>query len=345
MALRKKRDTRASAAIRHGDKIALDPDNGFYPYYLQFLQFTETTCSQDTVKRRESALRRFIVWCDDRDLPSPREITKPILQRYQRYLFYYRKADGQPLSVGTQNSMLTPIKSFFKWLCQENHILMNPASELILPRKPRRLPKTILHADEINQVFTTMDIHTPSGLRDRAILETLYSTGMRRMELVNLSVYDIDIRRGAVWIREGKYQKDRFIPIGTQALHWIEAYQEKARPALVIEPDSGIVFLSDYGEAFKRDQLSALVKRYLTRAGIETRGSCHLFRHACATHMLENGADIRFIQQMLGHEDLNTTEIYTRVSIEKLKAIHAATHPGSQSHATASTETSPLFTR
>ncbi|PCH62787.1 MAG: hypothetical protein COC09_02915 [Gammaproteobacteria bacterium] len=168
---------------------------------------------------------------------------------------------------------------------------------------------------------------TVSGVRDRTMIETLYNTGMRRMELVNLTLYDIDYRRGAVWIRQGKNQKDRFIPIGNSALSWITKYQDDARAELVLEPDNGTLFLTDYGERFKRDALSNLVKRYLIKAGITTLGSCHLFRHACATHMLENGADIRFIQQLLGHEDLSTTEIYTHVSIDILKAIHQATPP------------------
>lgn len=329
MPLRDKRNTQASIRARQALKVDISR-SGFYPYYKQFLSVTETTCSKDTLKRRESALRRFISWCDERDLNQPQDITRPILERYKRYLFYYRKPDGQALSTGSQQVMLTPIKTFFKWLCTENMILYNPASELAIPKKPKRLPKTILHAQEIEAVLNNIDIQSISGLRDRAIIETLYSTGMRRMELVNLTVYDIDTRRGAVWIRQGKNQKDRFIPIGEQALHWIDLYQNESRPELVIEPDTGILFLTDYGEAFKRDQLSTLVKRYLKKANITATGSCHLFRHACATHMLENGADIRFIQQMLGHEELTTTEIYTQVSIDKLKDIHQATHPGNR---------------
>jgi len=321
MPLRKKRNTRVANKIRQGISEAV-PHNGFYAYYRAFLRDTETTCSQDTIKRRESALRRFIVWCGERDLQQPHDITKPILERYKRHLYYYRKSNGDPLSTGSQHTLLTPLRAFFRYLAKENHILYNPASELDIPKKPKRLPKAILHQDEINDVLNTIDVTTVSGIRDRAMIETLYSTGMRRMELVNLTLYDIDYRRGAIWIREGKYQKDRFVPIGDNALSWIVNYQEQARSDLVMEPDKGILFLTDYGEA-----LSNLVKRYLTRAGITTLGSCHLFRHACATHMLENGADIRFIQQLLGHEDLSTTQIYTQVSIDKLKAIHRATHP------------------
>ena len=235
--------------------------------------------------------------------------------------------------------MLTPIRSFFKWLTRENHILYNPASELEIPKKPKRLPKAILQLDDIENVLSQTDIETVQGIRDRAMIEVLYSTGIRRMELVKLSIYDVDVKRSIVYIREGKGNRDRVIPIGERALAWLEKYKLEVRPELIVEPDKGILFISDYGEPFKRDQLTHIVKKYLIRAGIDVVGSCHLFRHACATHMLDNGADIRFIQAMLGHDDLNTTEIYTRVSIEKLKAVHQATHPATKNSSSITIET------
>lgn len=302
--------------------------SGMFPYLQAFLEWTEVKgFSKDTLLRRQSSLRRFIVWCDERDLHTPQEITKPILERYQRYLYYYRKADGQPLTFGSQHVMLTPIKTFFKWLTKENHILYNPASELELPQKPKRLPKTILPIEDIEAILSQPDIETVAGLRDRAIMELLYSTGIRRMELVKLTVYDLDTRRSTLMICEGKGRKDRLLPIGQRALAWVEKYQQEARPSLVTGKDNGVLFLTDPGQPFRRGALGGRIKRYIRSAGIEVEGSCHLFRHAMATHMLENGADIRFIQAMLGHEDLSTTEIYTRVSIEKLREIHAATHP------------------
>jgi integrase/recombinase XerD len=306
-----------------------------FPYMQAFLEWTEVKgFSRDTYLRRRAALRRFIVWCSERELHTPQEITKPILERYQRYLYYYRKADGQPLTFGSQNVMLTPIKTFFKWLTKENHILYNPASELELPQKPKRLPKTILPVDDIEAILSQPDIGTAAGLRDRAIMELLYSTGIRRMELVKLTVYDLDTRRSTLMIREGKGRKDRLLPIGQRALAWVEKYQQDARLTLVTGKDDGTLFITDQGTPFRRGALGGRIKRYIRAAGIEVEGSCHLFRHAMATHMLENGADIRFIQVMLGHEDLSTTEIYTRVSIEKLRQIHALTHPADRPKAT-----------
>jgi len=164
-------------------------------------------------------------------------------------------------------------------------------------------------------------------LRDRALLETLYSTGMRRLELANLKLYDLDTERGTLMIRQGKGKKDRVIPIGDRAAAWVEKYVQDGRTHLVVEPDDGTVFLSNAGEPFSLDHLSDLVRVHVDAAQIGKRGACHLFRHTMATLMLENGADIRYVQAMLGHADLKTTQIYTQVSIRHLKQIHSATHP------------------
>ena len=322
MALRRKKHnsrTRFKREIEH---------NGFYPYFSRYLSMCEVQqVSKDTIRRRDSALRRFIEWCDDRGLDDPRSITKPILERYQRYLYHYRKDNGEPLSIGSQNVVLTPIKSFFKWLTQENYLLYNPASELVLPKKPKALPRNILTVEEVITILDQPDTATAEGIRDRAILETLYATGIRRSELVNLKEYEIDYSRQTVFVKEGKYNKDRYLPLGERALQWIQHYQQEVRDQLLIDHQEEHLFLTDYGAPFTGGYLGGLVKRYITQAGFTLSGSCHLFRHAMATHMLENGADIRFIQAMLGHVDLSTTEIYTRVSIEKLREIHAATHP------------------
>ena len=128
-------------------------------------------------------------------------------------------------------------------------------------------------------------------------------------------------------MREGKNRKDRYLPLGERALYWINRYQQKVRPMLLIDHQEKRLFLTDYGEPFNGGYVGGLVKRRIKEVGIDKPGSCHLFRHAMATHMLDNGADIRFIQAMLGHADLSTTEVYTRVSIEKLSDIHRATHP------------------
>ena len=282
--------------------------------------------SGQTVKARRMILRRFIVWCEERGLSHPADITKAVLERYQRHLYYYRKSDGQPLSLGSQSAALVPLKSWFKWLARENHILYNPASELNVPKVSRQLPRSILSIQDVEALLQEAQPSTPYGLRDRAMLELLYSTGLRRMEITGLSLYDLDVSRQVLFVREGKGRKDRVVPIGDRALAWVERYLLQARPQL-IAVERQALFVTDYGEPVNMEYVGNRVKRYMKSAGIHRTGSTHLLRHACATHMLEAGADVRVLQALLGHTDLSTTEIYTHVSIEHIKAIHAATHP------------------
>jgi integrase/recombinase XerD len=305
------------------------PGAGFAPYVSEFLDWSLTAgYSPTTVKARERALVYFSRWCDERGLTSPQEVTLPIIERYQRWLYHYRKEDGGVLTFQTQHGRLIPIKAFFKWATRARHLLYNPASELILPRLGRRLPRHVLTAAEAEQVINATDLTKAVGIRDRAILETLYSTGIRRTELIRLTLHDIDIGRGTLFIRQGKGKRDRMIPIGARACSWVDKYLTEVRPEFVMEPDCGTLFISRYEHgALHPDFLTTLVRGYVEASGIGKRGSCHLFRHAMATLMLENGADIRFIQAMLGHANLNTTEVYTQVSIMKLKAVHELTHP------------------
>ena len=286
-----------------------------------------TNYSERTVENRHLYLSYFILWAEDRGITRPSEVTKPVLERYQRSLYQHRKKDGQPLSFRSQHSRLVPIRAWFKWLARNNHILFNPASELELPRLERRLPKHVLTIREAELVIAVPKVAEPLGLRDRAILETLYSTGIRRMEVIGLKLYDMDVDRGTVMIRQGKGKKDRMVPIGERALAWIDCYITEVRPRLVADPNDTTLFLTHLGEAFTANRLTQMVRDYVDAADIGKRGACHLVRHTMATLMLENGADVRFIQAMLGHAKLETTQIYTQVSIRKLKEIHTATHP------------------
>jgi integrase/recombinase XerD len=261
---------------------------------------------------------------------APRDITRPILQRFQRVLFYARKDDGSPLTLSTQHTRLVFIKQFFLWLTKNNYLLSNPASGMELPKVEKRLPKHILTGGEVEKVMAQADLSKPNGIRDRAILETFYSTGVRRRELARIKLVDLDIERGTVMVRQGKGRKDRMIPIGERATAWIEKYIMEVRPGYAVEPDDGTLFLSHWAGPLSVHNLSSLVARYVDAAQIGKKGGCHLFRHAMATLMLEGGADIRFIQAMLGHVKLTTTEIYTHVSIKKLKEIHTMTHPAAR---------------
>ncbi len=283
--------------------------------------------SEATVRNRGHYVGEFIKWCAERSLARPCEVTKPILERYQRWLYHYRKDNGQPLSFPSQNQHLIPVRAFFKWLCRFNHLLANPAADLELPRAEKRLPKHILTAAEVERVLALPPVADPLGLRDRALLEVFYSTGMRRMEAIHLKLYDLDAERGTVMVRQGKGKKDRMIPMGARAFAWVARYVDEARPKLANVPDDGTLFLTNLGTPFEAGRLTQLVRDYVDAAETGKRGSCHLFRHTMATLMLENGADVRFIQQQLGHAELSTTQIYTQVSIRMLKEVHTRTHP------------------
>jgi integrase/recombinase XerD len=174
------------------------------------------------------------------------------------------------------------------------------------------------------------------------MLELLYGSGMRRSELVHLQLGDVDLGAGTVFVRQGKGRRDRYIPMGASAAHWLKRYCAEVRPMIAghvassvagvngaAPSTSWVLFLTDYGEPFENGRLSDMVARHLRRIGVE-HGSCHALRHACATHMLEAGAELRFIQVLLGHAELSTTQIYTHVAIGKLVEVHAATHPGAR---------------
>jgi integrase/recombinase XerD len=285
-------------------------------------RYTQAQCRHD--------LKRLWDWCSERAIERPVDISKPMLERYQRHLYYYRKADGQPLSARSQARTLARIKGWFRWLARHNHLPSNPASELELPRLPRQMLPQVLSPAEVEAVLAEPELATPLGLRDRAALEVLYSTGIRRMELICLSVFDIDFNRGTLFVRQGKGRKDRLVPIGDRALAWLRRYLDDVREHWQVDPKDTTLFLSQDGQRLSPDRISERVRAYVRRAGIGKPGGCHLFRHAAATAMLENGADLRYIQSMLGHASIQTTEIYTHVSIGKLKAVHAATHPGAK---------------
>lgn len=282
-----------------------------------------------TLKNRRYDLAHFISWLSDRDLHRPADVTRDILERYRTHVFHeVRVRDAKPRSAEAQVARLVVVKTFFAWLVRRNLLLANPASELDLPKVPRRLPRNVLSVEEAEKVMAQPDVSDTLGLRNRAVLEVLYSTGMRRSELIALKSSDIDAVRGTLLVREGKGKKDRMIPIGERALQWVQKYVDDSRPSLaaVAGDDDGTLFLSSWGGALGDNTVTMLVRNYVNDAGVK-KGACHMFRHTMATQMLEHGADVRFIQAMLGHEQLSTTQIYTRVAILKLKQVHSMTHP------------------
>lgn len=283
--------------------------------------------SQETVKKHRLQLNDFIRWCEDRDLIQPKDITRQIIQNYQRHLMRQIDKRGKVFSFRNQHSRVGSIRVWFKWLLRDEHIPSNPASDLDLPKLTRRLPKHVLSQAETESILSQPDVTNALGLRDRAMLETFYSTGIRRMELINLQTHDLDGERGVVMICQGKGKKDRVIPIGKRALSWISKYLVEVRPDFLVDFSNSSLFLTSLGNEFSGSSMSKLVREYVDLAAIGKTGSCHMFRHTMATLMLEGGADVRYIQEMLGHTNLETTQIYTRVSIRKLQEVHTQTHP------------------
>ena len=203
---------------------------GQYIEWRQVRNFAERT-----IETQRDYLRYFIDWCAVRGVSQPAEVTKPIIERYQRFMYHYRKRNGDPLSFCSQHGRLVPIRGWFRWMARNNHILYNPASDIELPRVEHRLPKHVLTISEVEMVINQPNVNVPRGLRDRAILETFYSTGIRRMEMINLHPYDLDVERGIVVVRQGKGKKDRVIPIGDRAVAWVERY-------LIQSPGTGPFF-------------------------------------------------------------------------------------------------------
>ncbi len=278
-------------APRSRAKVALadrhDPQ-GLAAFVMRYLEWLRVhNYAGPTVESREVYLGYFVAWCTERGIATPREVTKPILERYQRSLYQWRKRDGSPLSFRGQHARLVPVRALFKWLTRQNHLLYNPASELELPRLEHRLPKHVLTIFEVEQVMRTVDLTEPRGLRDRAILEVLYSTGIRRRELIGLALFDFDRERGTVMIRQGKGKKDRMIPVGDRAMGWVDRYQHQVRPDLVVGREIAhlaTLFLTHTGAPFTPNRLTQLVRRYVQAADLGKSGSCHLFRHTMATH-------------------------------------------------------------
>jgi integrase/recombinase XerD len=283
-----------------------------------------------TVATGRPKLRPFIAYCHERGVDRPQEVTRELVERFKAWQHAWRDEKGKGLSVLTLVGRIIVIRGFFKWLSKQNHILYNPTSEVEYPRVGFRLPKVVFTPEEAEAVLAEPEVGLPVGLRDRAILETLYSTGLRRKEIANLDLDDLDEERGTVLVRHGKGDKDRVVPIGERALAWIGKYVADARPFLVVERGEKAVFVSRFGTRLRSDALTKIANRYVKAAELGKQAGCHAFRHSMATSMLENGADIRFIQEMLGHAKLESTQVYTRVSIGKLKAVHTATHPAAR---------------
>lgn len=213
-------------------------------------------------------------------------------------------------------------------MTQPNLILANPAADLELSRLEKRLPRYILSVDEVEQILAQPDLTTHGGIRDRALMEVLWSTGIRRGKAAVLEVYSVDANRRTLTIVQGKGKQDRVVPVGERALWWIQHYLHHVRPRLLVNPHCKALFITlDGVEGLGLNGITNTVSHWMKASGLVTHGSCHLFRHAMATQMLENGADLQWIQAMLDYASVESTQIYTQVSVRALQVVYASTHP------------------
>ena len=299
-------------------------------------------------------VKLFLAWLSENTLVnSIVEVTPAQLQQYQIWLYNFERDDvdndrgssptvregstkaaaakekeTKRLSVGTQANRLAAVRKFFSWLLSEQQIAYNPASTLQLPKQPQRLPRGVLTKSEARRLIEATPTTKPRDIRDRAILETLYATGIRRAELIALTLYDADLQTATLRIEHGKGNTKRVVPLTQSAIAALKLYLETTRGLFVREAGQVRLFVSSRsGGPLDDDDVVRIVAKAANRAGLRKHVTPHTLRHTCATHLLKGRADIRQIQKLLGHRRLSSTEIYTRVELTDLHEVIARCHP------------------
>ncbi len=313
-----------TSSLRHGNQQAT-----MSAKTKRLLRFYEDELhvryGERTITEYRSHVKAFSSWLSEQNIELP-DVRTEDLQTYQNELLGQKRKDGKPYSLSYHHYRLTVVKSLFRFLYRRGYILHDPSKSLEFKVREKRLPRLILTEKETLDLIDSADEKTPSGLRDRAVLETLYATGIRVTELSNLGLWDVDTEEKMLRVVLGKGRKDRNIPLTTTAAEAIARYLDKGRPGLVVS-NKPYLFLADKGSRLQRAVLSRIVQKYAKKTGIEKRVSCHTIRHSVATHLLRSGADIRYIQMLLGHESLQTTQRYTKVEISDLKRVIERAHP------------------
>lgn len=291
------------------------------PYQTAFLAYLqlEKTLSSNTLESYRYDLQRYMHYCQQHRFNPLNGVTPGKLSRYIQALF------DIGFAVSSIQRTLSSLKSYYSFCVAEGLIKQDPTELLEGPRNGRYLP-SVLDTEEIIQLLETIDTKKRGGIRDRALLETLYATGMRVSEIVSLTIEQLLINEKLVRIF-GKGSKERIVPIGDIALSWIKEYREIERPFFARPVSDSTVFLNVRGKPLSRMGIWKIIQKYTQTAGITKSISPHTFRHSFATHLLEGGADLRSVQEMLGHANITTTEIYTHVDREYLKEVHRSFHP------------------
>jgi len=290
--------------------------------------------ARGTVAYRRVYLGQLLAWLGENDIAGIDGITAEVLEEYAAHLrarqTSYKRRTPTPLSRTTLAAEMSVLRSFGSWVRARGFLASNPARELRLRPGTAPAQKGVLTEAEMLALLSVPG-RDAVGIRDRAILETLYSTGLRRAELCGLDLYDVDQETGVVWVRGGKGGRDRVVPVGCWALAAIREYVQRARPKFGAGPKEQALFLSATTACrLSVKNLNRLVRAHAAASGLRQRVTPHLLRHTCATHLLRGGADIRDIQAILGHASVGTTQIYTRVGLEDLVAVHRRHHPRGQ---------------
>ncbi len=283
----------------------------------QFLDhyWLSSGATDNTLKAYRSDLTMFEKWIGH-------SLTKVNDQTIQQYFDFRQKSQ---FSSATQARVLTCLRVFYQYLLTQNSIQTNPTNKLNHPKQTQKLP-VFLAIDEVSNLLDAPDTKTLFGLRDRAMLELLYSCGLRVSELIKLELQHLNLTEEYIRII-GKGEKERILPLGELAIEHLQNYEKKSRPHLLKKGQTNGYFLTNRGASMSRQNFFYIIKAYALKAGIDKPLSPHTLRHAFATHLVQQGADLRSVQLMLGHSDIATTQIYTHIQNVQLKAQHSKHHP------------------
>ena len=289
--------------------------------FIRFLA-VERGFSENYQLSTQRSLSDFAQWCaSSKKIDNPSAVTLPVISEY----LGDRKRAG--LSASSIKLIVVALKIFFRFLAAKGIVERDPAEALALPRIERYLPET-LNELQVEQLLESIDTKTVHGLRDHAMIELLYASGLRISELANARLENFNFEERIVRVT-GKGNKTRLVPVGRKACEALAAYLSVERPKLLKRRSGSEIFLSERGSKLTTTRIWQIVKKHAQRAGLEKNVYPHLLRHSFATHLLGNGADLRIIQEMLGHADISTTQVYTHVDQQRLKAVHRQFHPRS----------------
>jgi integrase/recombinase XerD len=280
----------------------------------------EDGLARNTLESYRRDLNKFSGWLQQHRQASLLQGSHADIQGFLAYLVVEQKARATSTSRA-----ISSLKRLYQYLLRQGRISIDPTLQIATPKLPRSLPKTLTEKD-VELLLLAPAVDTPLGMRDRTMLEVLYASGLRVSELVGLSIAQVSLDMGVVRVM-GKGSKERLVPLGEEALDWVRRYLAEARPALLNNQVSNAMFVTTRGEGMTRQMFWYLIKRHAKHGGLNKPLSPHTLRHAFATHLLNHGADLRVVQLLLGHADISTTQIYTHVARERLKALHVTHHP------------------